>query len=138
MLVTVKVAKGVGLAAPQVGVSKRLFIVSPSGKQRYPHCNVDDTLIVINPEIKILSQKTHVDYEGCLSIPGIRGKVSRPIKIEVTYLNRLGEQHTEVYEDFTARIFLHENDHLNGTVFLDLMENNKSIITDNEYMKLFD
>ncbi len=138
MLVTVKHERGVGLAAPQVGESLRLFIISPEGKQRYPHCHVDETLVVINPQIKPLTNKTDSDWEGCLSIPGIRGKVPRVTGIEVSYLNRLGEHKIEQYFDFVARIFLHENDHLDGIVFLDRMSDPRKIITDKEYIKLFD
>jgi len=138
MLATVKEEKGVGLAAPQVGLSLRLFIVSPEGTQRYPHCTVNESLVVINPEIKFLNKKTDIDWEGCLSIPGIRGKVPRNLSIQVSYINRLGENKTETYTDFTARIFQHENDHLDGIMFLDRMEDPRDLITDKEYMKLFE
>lgn len=138
MLATVKEQRGVGLAAPQVGKSLRIFIISPEGKQRYPHCTVDESLVVINPEIKFISNKTDTDWEGCLSIPGIRGKVTRNLSIQVSYLNRLGESKTEIYHDFVARIFQHEYDHLEGIVFLDRMENPADLITDNEYMKFFE
>ena len=137
MLVTVTHEKGVGLAAPQVGELLRLFIVSPEGIQRYPHCHVDETLVVINPEIKLITNKTDTDWEGCLSIPGVRGKVTRVTGIEVSYTNRLGEPKVEQYFDFVARIFLHENDHLDGIVFLDRMKDPSKIITDKEYIKLF-
>ena len=138
MLVTVKESQGVGLAAPQVGVSKRLFIISPEGQQRYPHCTIEDTLIVINPKITLLDSELEEEWEGCLSIPGIRGRVTRPSKIDIHYINRLGELKHEQFNGFTSRIFQHENDHLDGILFLDRMDDPLNIITDKEYFKLFE
>lgn len=133
MLVTVKSAQGVGLAAPQVGEMVQIFIVSPKSNQRYPHATLDDTLVVINPTITPVSNNKELDWEGCLSIPGLRGKVNRYQHISVTYQNRLGEIHTQEFTNFVARIFQHENDHLNGTVFLDRLSSIKTLITDKFY-----
>jgi peptide deformylase len=138
MLATVKKAQGVGLAAPQVGVMLQVFIVSPNPTQRYPHAAIDDTLVVINPKITPKSSEKELDWEGCLSIPGIRGKVNRYKHISVSYQNRLGEFHTEEFSNFTARIFQHEYDHLNGTVFLDKLSSLKTLITDNYYFNLME
>lgn len=135
MLDSLRRARGVGLAAPQVGVSLQLFLVSPFGKQAYPHTRIEDTLVVINPEIEKISNKTVTSWEGCLSIPGIWGLVNRPKDIRVTYTNRLGERCSEEYHEFEARVFLHEFDHLNGIVFLDKMKDLSSLMTEKSYVK---
>lgn len=99
---------GVGLAAPQIGVSKRIVVV-----------DVGDNLIeMINPEI-IRSEGEQTAREGCLSIPEVVGMVKRAQKVEVRYLNRDGEEITMQAEDILARAFQHEIDHLDGILFTD-------------------
>lgn len=110
MVETMYSAKGVGLAAPQVGISKRIFV-----------CDQGDGVVrkVINPVITPLTEKL-MDYEeGCLSVPGIYKKVQRPEKIKIEYLNEKGESVTEEVEGFLAIIMQHEYDHLNAVLFVD-------------------
>lgn len=110
MVETMHSAKGVGLAAPQVGISKRIFV-----------CDQGDGVVrkVINPVITPLTEKL-MDYEeGCLSIPGIYKKVQRPEKIKIEYLNEKGESVTEEVEGSLAIIMQHEYDHLNAVLFVD-------------------
>lgn len=136
MLATVSAANGVGLAAPQVGVSSRIFILAPEPQQNYPNITVEDTLVVINPKLTLLRTASAPDWEGCLSIPGIRGLVNRAESVEMTYINRLGEPRKETFSGFIARIIQHEYDHLEGVVFLDKLDSVNDIITDKEYIKL--
>ena len=138
MLVTVVDANGVGLSAPQVDSSLRIFVMASYPNPRYPDAPEIDPYEVINPEIIAKSEEMEEDWEGCLSIPGIRGRVSRHKEIEVKYIDRYGKEKTEILNDFLARIFQHEFDHLEGIVFLDRLESNMDIITDKEYMKLFE
>jgi len=136
MLATVQAAHGAGLAAPQVGVSLSIFIVCPdAGRQRYPHASIQDTLVVINPKLEKVGNKRVTDWEACLSIPGIRGKVPRFERIRITYQNRLGEHCVEEYDGFTARVFQHEYDHLQGQVFFDRMNSLKSLMMDEEFVR---
>lgn len=110
MVETMHSAKGVGLAAPQVGISKRMFV-----------CDQGDGVVrkVINPVITPLTEKL-MDYEeGCLSIPGIYKKVQRPEKIKIEYLSEKGESVTEEVEGSLAIIMQHEYDHLNAVLFVD-------------------
>lgn len=110
MVETMHEAKGVGLAAPQVGISKRMFV-----------CDQGDGVVrkVINPVITPLTEKL-MDYEeGCLSVPGIYKKVQRPEKIKIEYLNEKGESVTEEVEGSLAIIMQHEYDHLNAVLFVD-------------------
>ena len=137
MLVTVVEVNGVGLAAPQVDRSIRLFVMASYPNPRYPEAPEMDPIEIINPVILSKSDEMVDDWEGCLSIPGIRGIVPRHREIEVRYFDRYGNEKNEVLDDFLARIFQHELDHLDGIVFLDRLKSNKDIITDREYMKLF-
>jgi len=138
MLVTVVEANGVGLSAPQVDSSLRVFVMASYPNPRYPDAPEIDPYEVINPEIISKSEEMEEDWEGCLSIPGIRGRVSRHKEIEVKYSDRYGRGKTEILNDFLARIFQHEFDHLEGIVFLDRLESSMDIITDKEYMKFFE
>ena len=129
--------QGIGIAAPQVGKSKQMFIVAPNQTLVSPYDTIDKGLIVINPSITFNSEQFTSEWEGCLSIPGIRGLVPRQCDITITYTNCHGELREEQYKDFIARIFLHEYDHLLGMVFLDRINNIKdNVITDGYYMSL--
>jgi peptide deformylase len=136
LLITVKQANGVGIAAPQVGVSNRIFIVASRPNPRYPHAPEMEPTAMINPKILARSNETVKGWEGCLCIPGIRGSVPRDRAIEVEYTDRYGKLHKQELTDFVARIFQHELDHLDGIVFLDRLETTHDIITEQEYQKL--
>ncbi|OWY65573.1 peptide deformylase [cyanobacterium TDX16] len=136
LLITVKQANGVGIAAPQVGVIDRIFIVASRPNPRYPHAPEMEPTPMINPKILARSHESVKGWEGCLSIPGIRGSVPRDRAIEVEYSDRYGKLHKQELSDFVARIFQHELDHLDGIVFLDRLETHHDIITEQEYQKL--
>lgn len=136
MLVTVADANGVGLAAPQVFESLALFIVSSHPNPRYPNAPLMEATAIINPELLWVSDELVLDWEGCLSIPGLRGLIPRYKRIGVRYQNRRGEMREEEYGDFLARVFQHEFDHLQGTVFIDRLENTRNLVTEKEYLRL--
>lgn len=139
MIASLIQAKGVGLAAPQVGVSLRLYIIWPNPNSRYPNCPEEDApIVVINPKLKTLPSKKVKDWEGCLSIPGLRGQVSRPDKVQVEFTDRYGNQQVIEAEDFPARIFQHEHDHIDGILFLDRLKSTKDLMMESEYIKLMD
>ncbi|PSV48132.1 peptide deformylase [Photobacterium indicum] len=127
--------QGVGIAAPQVGESLRVFIVASRPNDRYPHAPLMEPTIMINPELLWHSDLMEKDWEGCLSIPGIRAKVNRYTHIRVSYLNVLGDVIETEFTGFIARIFQHELDHLNGIVFLDRADK-LDVATETEYRKL--
>jgi len=106
---TMRNAEGVGLAAPQIGVPKRVIIVDLG----------EELIELINPEITS-SEGNQIDMEGCLSIPEVKGKVARYEKIVVIGLNRHGEMIEVKAEGLLARVLQHEIDHLNGTLFIDI------------------
>lgn len=136
LIATCADANGVGIAAPQVDVPKRIFIISSRPNVRYPDAPVMEAEAVINPEIISRSEETVKDWEGCLSIPGIRGLVPRHSWVEVRYISREGNVEERRFSDFIARIFQHELDHLNGVLFLDRILSSKDLITEKEYAKL--
>jgi len=134
---TLKRSKGVGIAAPQVGRSQRLLIIASHPNRRYPHAPTMVPTALINPKIIAKSDEVEKDWEGCLSVPGIRGLVPRAKTIEVEYSDRHGNTTTTVFHDFIARIFQHEYDHLEGKVFLDHVESTLELVSEAEYLKLF-
>lgn len=113
MLTTMRDAEGVGLAANQVGVLKRLFTWETL---------TDDATVggaVVNPELVAASEELQGGDEGCLSFPGLAYPLERPLHIEVAHQDLDGERHTVQLAGFLARIWLHEMDHLNGILFID-------------------
>jgi peptide deformylase len=136
LLVTVADANGVGIAAPQVFQSLSLFIVASRPNQRYPHAPDLPAIAMVNPELLWVSDEKEKGWEGCLSIPGLRGVVPRHRKIGVRYLTRAGEIREVEYENFLARVFQHEFDHVQGVVFLDRVESTRELVTEKEYLRL--
>lgn len=136
MIATCIDVDGVGLAAPQVYESLRLMIIASRPSKRYPKAPTMEPLAVINPTITTQSEEMEKDWEGCLSIPGIRGQVPRSTSVTVSYQTRDGEAKTETFTDFLARIFLHEYDHLEGITFLERVESTRDLITEKEYQKI--
>ncbi|WP_416666243.1 peptide deformylase [Egbenema bharatensis] len=135
LLTTLRQSNGVGIAAPQVGQLHRLLIVASRPNLRYPNAPEMKPTVMIDPQILAHSDETVKDWEGCLSIPGIRGLVPRYTEIEIEYTTAKGKHKRQYLTDFVARIFQHELDHLNGLVFLDRLESIQDVITEQEYMK---
>jgi peptide deformylase len=136
LFATSEAANGAGIAAPQIHVSSRVFILSIKPTPRYPNAPSMEPTAVINPEVLWKSDESKKDWEGCLSVPGIRGRVPRPIAIQVRYTTREGVTVESEFSDFAARVFLHEFDHLEGLTWLDHVENNRDIFSEDEYLKI--
>ncbi len=134
LLVMLTESNGVGIAAPQVAVPYRLIVVASRPNARYPHAPLMEPTVMINPQLLNHSDEVVQDWEGCLSVPGIRGLIPRYRSIEVEYVSREGRLVRQELNDFVARIFQHELDHLNGLVFLDRLESVQDLITDQEYL----
>jgi peptide deformylase len=116
MLETMRNANGVGLAAPQVGVLQRLFVVElPEDEE---NDQPRQTYILFNPDV-VKNSGEHIGYEGCLSIPGYVGEVARAEKITVKGLNEQGRPVRHTVEGYLARVFQHEIDHLDGVLYTD-------------------
>ena len=119
MIATMLERSGVGIAAPQVYISKRVIIVASRPNLRYPDAPEMDAVVMVNPEILAFSQATTLGEEGCLSVPNERGQVQRAQSIKVLYHTLTGEVMESTFEGFPARIVQHEIDHLNGILFVD-------------------
>ena len=129
---TMYAARGCGLAAPQVNVPVRLFLVDSKGTyqsmgegHRADYFAPEDTGIVetfINATIIETSEETWIDDEGCLSIPVLTERVERPWSITITYQDRLLQQHTKTFYGATARMIQHEYDHTEGILYLDYLQ----------------
>lgn len=117
MQTTMLERNGVGIAAPQVYVSKRVIIVASRPNVRYPDAPEMQPIIMLNPVITKRSEQTILGEEGCLSVPDTRGQVARAEKITVQYLNLQGQPVEIHLEGFPARIVQHEVDHLDGILF---------------------
>jgi peptide deformylase len=120
-------AEGVGLAAPQVGINKKLMVYNESGdRQKWL-----DEVVMVNPRIVEFSDGKDVDIEGCLSFPGMSGDVERSKWVKVEALNLRGKKIKRKFTGWEARIFQHEYDHLDGVVYIDrLLEGSKEEVKD--------
>ena len=122
---------GVGLAAPQVHESVRLFVAMLDAEGR----GEGDAMIFVNPEITIVGDQMVEGWEGCLSIPDIRGRVPRSYQIKVSALDRHGKRFELDAKDFPARVVQHENDHLDGVLFFDRMRSLETLTFIEEYSR---
>ena len=132
MLDTMAEYHGAGLAAPQVHEGSRLFVAAlddgEDGKHNAPY-------VIVNPEISIVGSDIVEDWEGCLSIPDVRGRVPRAREITVRALDRHGERLQLSAHDFAARVIQHETDHLDGMLFFDRMRSLESLTFLDEYSR---
>ncbi len=133
---TAIVNNGVGIAAPQISQPYRLFIIASHPSDRYPHAPTMPPTVMINPQILSHGQEVVKDWEGCLSVPNVRGLVPRYQSIEVEYTTQQGETKQETLKDFVARIFQHELDHLDGILFTDRITDPADLYTEAEYRQI--
>ena len=110
---------GAGLAAPQINEPWKVFVVGMGYNSRYPDANPLPERVLINPVIKSASDGMIAGWEGCLSVPGLRGEVERWKSIQLKWQDQEGAFHSEEFHDFHARVVQHEKDHLDGVLFLD-------------------
>jgi peptide deformylase len=127
MIESMKEYNGVGLAADQVHESKQIAVLEVADNPRYPDKPAVPLTVLINPQITPLSEETEDDWEGCLSIPDLRGRVPRFKSLRVQALDRHGRELSFTAYDFHARVIQHEWDHLNGKVYLDRMRDLSSL-----------
>lgn len=139
MFDSMKAFNGVGLAAPQIGILKRIVIIGYESSERYSEIEFNSSevqyKVLINPKIEYLTEETLGFWEGCLSIPGMRGYVERPKKIQLTYYDTEEEFHQEIIEGFEAIVVQHECDHLDGILYVDRLKDTKLFGFDEEFEK---
>jgi peptide deformylase len=136
LILTAQQANGVGIAAPQVYQSQRLFILASRPNLRYPQAPLMEATAIINPRILDRSTEMVKDWEGCLSVDGVRGLVPRHRAIAVEYHDRWGQLQKQEFTDFVARIFQHELDHLNGVLFVDRVEFSDDLYPESIYQEI--
>lgn len=117
MIDTMRDANGAGIAANQIGIPYRLFVIEVGANPRYPYKPPIPLTIVINPTIEFLTDETFQSNEGCLSVPQMRGEVSRHVEIAVSYYDRQGEKQSREIRGYSACTWQHEYDHLDGVLF---------------------
>lgn len=125
---------GIGLAAPQVGEGVRLAIIEiAGGPTRYGELAAMPLTVFVNPAIEVLDPATAGCWEGCLSVPGLRGFVERPQHVRVRYTSDRGEAKSLELRGFPATVFQHEFDHLDGRLFVDRLADPRLLAFDREY-----
>jgi peptide deformylase len=127
MIETMREYDGAGLAAPQVHVSKQLVVFEVAGNPRYPDAPAIPLTVLINPRIVPATEQMEEDWEGCLSLPDLRGRVPRYTRVRVDAYDRDGAKLTFSASDFHARVIQHECDHLLGMVYVDRMRSMESL-----------
>ena len=131
MLSTMYDAPGIGLAAPQVGDLRRIFVMDCTGKEEEPQ-----PMVIINPEITWASEEENTHQEGCLSIPDQFDDVTRPAEIDLRFFDANGELHERRFDGLWATCAQHEIDHLNGTLFIDHISRMKRSMITRKMQKL--
>lgn len=131
---TLEYGTGLGIAAPQIGINKRIIVVGAK-KENIKYNDAEEIPItpMINPTWRKLSDETDIQFEGCMSIPIIRGKVRRFKDIELTYYNENGKKITKELHGFYARLVQHECDHLDGINFIEKVVNEDGFATKEKY-----
>lgn len=135
MIETMLEYDGAGLAAPQVHVSRQIVVFEVAHNPRYPDAEYVPLTVLINPKIAALTPHTEEDWEGCLSLPDLRGKVPRYTEVRVEANDRHGKKLNYVAKGFAARVAQHECDHLNGIVYVDRMTSMQSLSFVREFMR---
>jgi len=126
-------AGGIGLAAPQIGILKQLAVIKLTEESdRYPDMEDSEAFIIFNPKITVLDKTEQGFWEGCLSVPGLRGFVERPRKIRVDFLDESAKPRSIEVEDFLATVFQHELDHLVGKLYVDRIKDITTLMFEDE------
>jgi len=123
---TMAARDGAGLAAPQIGVPLRVVIFGITANPRYPQAPPIPETVLINPLLTPLGEETQLGWEGCLSVPGLRGQVRRQQRLHIAWRDPDGGEHQQEVEGFHARVVQHECDHLDGLLFVDRLESSRA------------
>lgn len=126
---------GVGIAAPQIGVDLQMMIIASKPNPRYPNAPLMQPLLLLNPLPVRYGERTVEEWEGCLSVPGLRGKVRRPDAVDVEFYDLHGKGHQLALTGFPARIFQHEYDHLIGMTFVDRVASVQDLVSEKVFME---
>ena len=139
MIKTMRMHNGAGLAANQIYEPVRICVIEVLDNLRYKHLNTIPLKVLINPKVIIKKDSaTFNSYEGCLSVPNLRGKVKRYNTINVTYYNKDAKKITEDIKGLESIVYQHEIDHLHGFLFTDKVEDNSTLVTYENYQKYYE
>ena len=128
-----KKAGGIGLAAPQIGISIQLAVIKlESESERYDNLENSEEFVIFNPKLEVIDEQKQGFWEGCLSVPGLRGYVERPRKLKINYFNENAVEKEVIVEDFLATVFQHELDHLFGFLYVDRLNSPKDLVFEEE------
>jgi peptide deformylase len=126
---TMRAANGAGIAAPQVDIPLRIFAVEVGDNPRYPYKPRLGLRVLVNPVVRPSSDETYDSYEGCLSVPDLRGLLPRHVEVDVSYRGLDGSEHVERFGGLSAGTMQHELDHLDGILFPDRVEDPATLCT---------
>ena len=129
LIETMRDANGAGLAAPQIFEPLQICALEVDNNPRYPYKPKIPLTVLVNPVVELLSDETFENYEGCLSVPNLRGVVSRVAKVRVTGWDRHGQDVDMTCVGFAAGTMQHETDHLHARLFVDLVEDPRTLTT---------
>jgi peptide deformylase len=137
LVATMRDAAGAGLAAPQVHESVRVCVLEVASNPRYPYAPALPLTILVNPVIVPTTEETFLNYEGCLSVPNLRGEARRFTGVRITAWDRHGGPLDLPVNGLTAGTFQHEIDHLDGKLFVDRVEDTRSLCTWAEFDRFY-
>lgn len=129
MIALLRELRGAGLAAPQIGWSASVVVIEVRKNELFPNRPESRLFVLANPKILEMSEDGQTDWEGCFSVPGIVGKVTRASTVRVSYIDENGNHHDETFEGYLARVVQHELDHLQGRVFLQRLDPESAVST---------
>jgi peptide deformylase len=136
MVDTLEDSGGIGLAAPQIDEPVRLAIIRlEGGPSRYGDIPSMPLTVFANPSIEVLDPASAGFWEGCLSVPGLRGYVERPQHVRVTHQDLRGARHVLELKGFLATVFQHEFDHLDGVLYVDRLTDSTRLVFEDEYLR---
>jgi len=127
---------GIGLAAPQIDVPMRLAIIElPGGPSRYGELRAIPLTVFVNPVLRVLDDSSAGYWEGCLSVPGLRGFVARPQHVEVRYEDQEAKSSVITLQGFSATVVQHEFDHLDGRLYVDRITDHAKLVFEDEFVR---
>lgn len=133
LIATMRDADGAGLAAPQIYESVRVCVIEVGQNPRYPYKPPIPLTVLVNPCIAPVSERTFSNFEGCLSVPNLRGRVNRFCEVQVSALDRFGQKLSFIVRGLSAGTFQHELDHLDGRIFVDRVQDPTTLCTWTEF-----
>ena len=133
---TLAAAGGIGLAAPQINIPVQVAVVDiPAGPTRYGDLSAVPFSVYINPKLTVLDDSRAGYWEGCLSVPGLRGYVVRPQRVKIDFIDLEANEQSLIAEGFTATVFQHEFDHLASKLYIDHISDSRLLVFEDQFVE---